>query len=180
MSENLAGVRNSDRADSAVENGNQSGFERGERKILEYESSYAVEDGTCSKLNEGKAERIHSLTEVVYDKDVDGEQHCAEDEKKITLSQSKLGAAETEQEQADNAEARAYPDLQSRLFSEEYADYGNENHIQSRDEPALSSRVRESNADLLNVRCGEESNTRHKSGYERGFIICLSCALSRI
>ena len=124
MSENLAGVRNSDRADSAVENGNDSGLERGKSKILEYESSYAVEDGAGCKLNEGKAERIHSLTEVVYDKDVDGEQHRAEDEKKIALSKSKLGAAETEQEQADNAEACAYPDLQSRLFAEEYADYG--------------------------------------------------------
>ena len=106
---------------------------------------------------------------MVYDKDVDGEQHRAEDEKKIALSKSKLGAAETEQEQADNAEACAYPDLQSRLFAEEYADYGNENHVQSRDEPALSGRVGEHDSDLLNVRRGEESDTRHKSGYERGF-----------
>ena len=61
MSENLAGVRNSDRADSAVENGNDSGLERGKSKILEYESSYAVEDGAGCKLKTKAKRREYIL-----------------------------------------------------------------------------------------------------------------------
>ena len=146
----MQGVAHAAGEDAHVQQGQDAAPDGGEVHVLEEEHAHSGDKGREQELQTAELYAVHGGGEVVDDKDMYGEARGAGQDQQVAGGEGEF-TVDAQQIQRDHGQCHGDPDGEADLPLEEQTAYGNQHHIQRRQEAGLAAVGTGDHARLLEV-----------------------------